>query len=146
MMEIKNCTDYEVAKKLFVEYSSLKGAEQCFVSFENELKKIDEIYPQGQILIGYEDNQPVGCIALKALDNENCELKRLYIKEQYREKGYSKLLFEAMLGRAKELGFKNAVIHTLPEVMNIGYNMYLRYGFVQNSALKDKAVELTRTI
>lgn len=145
-MDIKNCTNYEEAKNLFVEYSSLKGAEKCFVSFENELKKIEEIYPEGQILIGYEDNQPIGCIAVKALDSENCELKRLFIKEEYRGKGYSKLLFEAILARAKELEFKNAVIHTLPEVMKIGYNMYLRYGFIQQSNLNDGAVILTRAI
>ena len=145
-MDIRNCINYDEAKELFMEYSSLKGAEQCFVSFENELKNIEIIYPSGQVLIGYENNQPIGCIAVKALDAESCELKRLYIREAYRGKGYSKNLFEGILDRAKELGFKKAVIKTLPEVMSIGYNMYLRYGFVEDPEKKDNVVTLTKEI
>ena len=51
-----------------------------------------------------------------------------------------------MLGRAKELGFKKAIINTIPEVMKIGYNMYLLYGFVQESGSNGEAVTLTREI
>lgn len=68
MFEIKDCKDYEIAKMLFKEYSRLKGAEQCFVSFKKELADLDKIYPEGQILFGVVDEQVIGCIAVKAID------------------------------------------------------------------------------
>ena len=146
MFKIKDCTNYDEAKELFVEYSKLKGAEQCFVSFDYELKNIDTIYPNGQILIATYDNIPIGCIAVKSINSTNCELKRLYLKEEFRGKGYSKVLFEGILDRAKELGFLEAEIHTLPEIMSIGYKMYLKYGFIEKTKDEGGAVFLTRNL
>lgn len=146
MFEIRDCNDYEKARMLFTEYSKLKGAEQCFVSFENELANIDNIYPEGQILFGVVDEQVIGCIAVKAIDENRCELKRLFIKSEYRGNGYSKLMFESILDRAKELGYKVAEIHTIPEIMAVGYKMYLSYGFKQQREMVGKAALLTKIL
>lgn len=53
-------------------------------------------------------------------------------EESYRGNGYSKQLFEKAIACAIELGYKKAVINTIPKVMPVGYKMYLRYGFVEN--------------
>lgn len=143
MFKVKECTNYDQAKELFVEYSKLKGAEQCFVSFDHELKNIETVYPNGQILIATYDDVPIGCIAVKAISSTKCELKRLYLKEEFRGKGYAKFLFEGILNRARELGFLEAEIHTLPEIMPIGYQMYLNYGFKEKGKDEGGAVLLT---
>ena len=51
MAEIRKCENYNEARELFTEYSKLKGAEVCFVSFEHELKTLEEVYSSGVILI-----------------------------------------------------------------------------------------------
>ena len=55
MFEIKDCEDYEVAKKLIREYSEIKGAESCFVSLDKELADLDTYYKDGALLIGFEN-------------------------------------------------------------------------------------------
>jgi len=146
MFEIRECNDYEKAKMLFTEYSKLKGAEQCFKTFASELENIESIYPKGQLLLGLVDDKAIGCIALKAIDEEKCELKRLYIKEEYRGNGYSKLMFETILARAKDLGFSIAEIRTLPEIMAVGYKMYLKYGFIEQEIKEAKVVVLSKEL
>lgn len=143
MVEIGKCDNYDEARELFIEYSRLKGAEVCFVSFENELKNLEEVYSSGVILLAKEDNKLIGCIAVKNIEDGICELKRLFVRESYRGNGYSKQLFEKAIACAIELGYKKAVINTIPKVMPIGYKMYLRYGFVENSVDEKGIVNLS---
>ena len=129
MFEIKDCADYEVAKKLIREYSEIKGAENCFVSLDKELADLGTYYKGGALLIGLEDDKPVSTIAIKRVDDDICEAKRLYIKPDYRGKGYARILMNEMLDRSRELGFKEVKFTTKPEVMSIGYGLYKRMGF-----------------
>ena len=66
MFEVKECKDTDVVKVLFQEYSQIKGAESCFVSFDKELNDLDTFYKGGALLVGYEEEKPVACIAIKA--------------------------------------------------------------------------------
>ena len=129
MFEIKDCGDYEVAKKLIREYSEIKGAESCFVSLDKELADLDTYYKNGALLIGFENDNPIATIAIKRIDRDTCEAKRLYIKPDYRGKGYARVLMNEMLDRSRKLGFKEVTFTTKPEVMGIGYGLYKRMGF-----------------
>lgn len=129
MFKVKESKDYEVIKGLFKEYSQIKGAEGCFVSFEKELSDLGGFYAGGAILLGYEDEVPVACIAIRKIEDDKCEGKRLFIKPEYRGKGYARKMLNAMLKEAKKLGFKELVFTTRPEVMAIGYGLYKRMGF-----------------
>ena len=68
MLEVTRSDDYSVIKNLFIEYSQIKGAEGCFVSFEKELADLKGFYKDGAILVGYEDSEPVGCIAINRFE------------------------------------------------------------------------------
>ena len=129
MFEIKDCTDYEVAKKLIREYSAIKGAETCFVSLDKELDDLGTYYNGGALLIGVENENPIATIAIKRIDDDTCEAKRLYIKPDYRGKGYARALMNEMLNRSRKLGFKEVIFTTKPAVMSVGYGLYKRMGF-----------------
>lgn len=129
MFKVKESKDYEVIKDLFKEYSQIKGAEGCFVSFDKEISDLGGFYTGGAILLGFEDEIPIACIAIRKMDNNKCEGKRLFIKPEYRGKGYARKMMNAMLEEAKKLGFKELVFTTRPEVMAIGYGLYKRMGF-----------------
>ncbi|WP_026654265.1 GNAT family N-acetyltransferase [Butyrivibrio sp. AE3003] len=129
MFEIKDCEDYEVAKMLIREYSEIKGAESCFVSLDKELADLGTYYKGGALLIGFENENPIATIAIKHVDDETCEARRLYIKPDYRGKGYARILMNEMLDRSRELGFKEVKFTTKPEVMSVGYGLYKRMGF-----------------
>ncbi len=130
---VKECNDMEVVKALFTEYSQIKGAEGCFVSFDKELADLRSFYSGGAILVGYEGEHPVGCIAIKKKDDDTCEAKRLFIKPEYRGKGYARIMMNNMLDKARELGFTEVKFTTKPSVMQIGYGLYKRMGFEELS-------------
>ena len=75
MTEIKCSEDYSTIKELFVEYSQIKGAEGCFVSFDRELADLKGYYKDGAIILGYEDDIPFGCIAIKKEDDDICRVQ-----------------------------------------------------------------------
>ena len=127
--EVKECNDTEVVKALFKEYSQIKGAESCFVSFDKELADLNAFYSGGALLVGCEENDPVACIAIKKLNGTTCEAKRLFIKPENRGKGYARIMLNTMLEKAKELGFAEVTFTTKPAVMQIGYGLYKRMGF-----------------
>lgn len=109
------------------------------------MANLKEFYKAGALLVGYEDEQPVACIAIKKLDNTSCEAKRLFIKPEYRGNGYARAMLNTMLDKAKELGFKEVTFTTKPSVMQIGYGLYKRMGFEEISD-KDGIVSMRMAI
>ncbi len=131
--EVKDSNDTEVVKALFKEYSQIKGAESCFVSFDKELADLEGFYSGGALLVGYEDDAPVACIAIKKINEETCEAKRLFIKPEYRGQGYARIMLNTMLDKARTFGFKEVTFTTKPAVMQIGYGLYKRMGFEETA-------------
>ncbi|MCR5558468.1 MAG: GNAT family N-acetyltransferase [Butyrivibrio sp.] len=129
MIEIRECDDYEAAKKLILEYSKIIGAEACFVSLDKELSDLKGFYKGGALLLGYDDGNPIATIAIRRNNDDQAEAKRLYIKPEYRGNGYARPLLNAMLDKCRALQFKEVRFTTKPEVMSIGYALYQRMGF-----------------
>ncbi len=132
---VKECNDSEIVKPLFLEYSQIKGAESCFVSFDKEIADLNAYYKGGIILVGYENDNPVSCVALKKIDDKTCEGKRLFIKPEYRGKGYARVVLSVMMEKAKKLGFEEIVFTTKPSVMKTAYSLYQRMGFEELSEI-----------
>ena len=126
---VSECHEFGIIRELFLEYSKIKGAESCFVSFGNELDHLESFYSGGALLVGYENDTPVGCIAIRKVDENTCEAKRLFNKPEYRGKGYARILLESMLSKARELGFVTVSLTTKPSVMPVAYGLYGRMGF-----------------
>ena len=133
MIEIRECDNYEAAKSLILEYSQIKGAEACFVSLDKELSDLKEFYKDGALLLGYDDGNPIATIAIKKINDDQAEAKRLYIKPECRGKGYARPMLNAMLDKCRKLRFKEVRFTTKPEVMSIGYALYQKMGFEELS-------------
>lgn len=133
MFEIKECPDNETIKELFIEYSHIQGAENCFVSFDKELNDLGGYYSGGAIMVGYEENKSVACVAIRKISDTTCEMKRLFVRPEFRGNGFSRKMIQAIKDKAYELGFKEIMLTTKPKVMPIGYAMYKRIGFEELS-------------
>ena len=129
MIKIRKCDDYEAARELIREYSQIKGAESCFVSLDRELADLPSYYEGGTLLLGYEDGKAIATIAIKRTDAPWAEAKRLYIKPEYRGRGYARKMLNAMLDKCRELNYDEVRFTTKPEVMSIGYSLYKKMGF-----------------
>ena len=56
----------------------------------------------------YDNDKPIASIGLKRIDEESCEIVRVFVLEKYRGNGYAGMMFEKIENLARELGFKKA--------------------------------------
>lgn len=125
--------DIQQARALFEEYASGLGISLCFQNFDQELKNLPGDYapPDGRLLLATEDNQLAGCIALRKLERGVCEMKRLFLRPDYRGKGLGKVLVESIIDEARRLGYRRMRLDTLPGRMDRAIALYQSIGFVE---------------
>ncbi len=119
------------ARELFLEYSQSLGFSLCFQNFDQELRALPGDYapPGGRLLLTECDGRLVGCVALHPLSAEICEMKRLYLRPQFRGKGLGQVLAERIISEAREIGYQRMRLDTVEPVMKDAVAMYRRLGF-----------------
>jgi len=123
----------EEIRHLFLEYEAWLDVDLCFQSFEEELKNLPGKYvaPTGRLFLITVENKPAGCIALRKIGDEICEMKRLYLRDGFRGLGLGKRLIERLIKDAKVIGYKKMRLDTLPDKMPQAVKLYESYGFRQ---------------
>ncbi len=125
-------TDLELIRKLFREYEKAIGVDLCFQNFESELDSLPGDYapPDGCLLIARFDNRPIGCVALRRIDSSICEMKRLYLKPDYRRRGFGRLIAEKVIDEARSKGYSKMRLDTLPTMIE-AIALYESLGFTK---------------
>jgi putative acetyltransferase len=131
--------EIETIRTLFMEYSDGLSENLGFQGFddelENPLKKYGE--PDGCLLLAYWNDTAAGCIALQPLHEAYlCEMKRLYVRNQYRNMGIGEKLIEALLENAVNKGYKKMVLDSLKR-LQAAIKLYRKFGFTQTTAYYD---------
>ena len=126
-------SDIEQARTLFEEYAAGLGISLCFQNFDQELANLPGDYapPSGRLLLAREFDQLVGCIALRKLGPDVCEMKRLFVRSSYRDKGLGRVLVEALIEEARKIGYAQMRLDTLPGRMDRAIALYKSIGFVE---------------
>ena len=119
-------------RALFREYSMTNGVEICLQDFEAELASLPGKYarPTGRLLLALRDTAPVGCVGLRKLENGICEMKRLYVRPDFRKEGVGQTLVENLISDARAMDYKKMRLDTLP-IMREAQALYRRLGFVE---------------
>lgn len=141
--KIEDENGLDEVRKLFREYLEELDENLCFQSTDEELVSPLKKYggPYGSLLIAYYNDHLAGCIALQPLKEEGvCEMKRLYVRPVYRNKGIAHALVEKLLAEAKEKGYKQMVLDTL-ERLQPAIKLYVKHGFVNTSAYYKNPLE-----
>jgi GNAT superfamily N-acetyltransferase len=83
-------------------------------AFEEELSTLPGKYsaPEGRLLLALYDSQPAGCVALRKIDTETCEMKRMFVYPQFQGKGTGKALAESIIREAKKAGYLSMKLDT----------------------------------
>jgi putative acetyltransferase len=124
--------EFESGKKLFEEYTLSLNVDLSFQNFSKELETIQIQYgkPEGALLLACDRNVFVGCSGIRKLDDETAELKRMYVKNEYRGYQIGASLLQRSIELARELGYKRIRLDTLQN-MTKAQQLYSAFGFYE---------------
>ncbi|WNJ98970.1 GNAT family N-acetyltransferase [Thalassospiraceae bacterium LMO-JJ14] len=133
--------DMAHTREMFVEYQQWLGVDLCFQDFENEIANLPGKYapPGGDIFIARDNSDVAGIVAVRPVGNQDdklCEMKRLYVRDQWRGQGLGRTLAELALSFAENAGYRRMVLDTLSQ-LKTARDMYLRMGFLETKAYYD---------
>jgi putative acetyltransferase len=124
-------TQIAQARELFREYAQSLGFSLCFQNFDEELASLPGCYapPHGCLLLVEYEGQLAACVALHKLDSTICEMKRLYLRPQFRGKGLGRTLAERIIAEARQIGYRHMRLDTVEPIMKDAVAMYRKLGF-----------------
>ncbi|HMG71908.1 MAG TPA: GNAT family N-acetyltransferase [Pyrinomonadaceae bacterium] len=131
IIQVQSADHVEQARELFKEYEAWLEVDLCFQNFEKELAELPGKYapPDGRLLLAFENGEVAGCVALRKLGKGACEIKRLFLRPQFRGKGLGRQLAELIIAEAKQMGYERMRLDTLPPKMNDAIALYRSLGF-----------------
>jgi ribosomal protein S18 acetylase RimI-like enzyme len=127
--------DVDRVRELFREYAEGLGIDLSFQDFDRELADPFAFYEL--VLLA-----PHGCAALRRIDEETCEMKRLYVQPAGRGKGLGHTLAQALIAHARARGYDRMRLDTLP-TMTAARSLYTSLGFREIDAYRPNPVHGT---
>jgi ribosomal protein S18 acetylase RimI-like enzyme len=124
--------------ELFVQCAQSLGFCLDFQNFDAELGDIEKKYrpPDGRLYLAMVDGEPVGCVALRKLTAVDSEMKRLYVRPNYRGMGVGMALCQRLIADAKEIGYANMLLDSVKD-MESAIELYEKLGFKRIPAYYD---------
>lgn len=151
-MDIKIIPAYEHCEEisiLFSEYTNMLIAhDESFKkyldiqNYDEEISHLESKYgmPNGRLYLIYYAEALAGCIGLRKIDNQSCEMKRLYVRPEFRGKRLGNILVEKIIADAKEIGYSYMLLDTLPFLQS-AIRMYKKFGFYEIERYNDSSMD-----
>ena len=141
MLRIERATDMRLVREMLEEYGRATRVDLSFQNFDHELATLP--YEYDPILIAWSDDAAAGCVALRRIDDEVCEMKRLYVRPHFRGLAAGRTLAKAIIAEAKARGFRRMRLDTLPS-MREAMSLYESLGFADIAPYRFNPIEGSR--
>ena len=138
-------------RELFTEYTKLiidgDSSFREYLAIQNydeELLHLEAKYgpPGGRLYLAYCDHRLAGCIALRQLDEKRCEMKRLYVRPQFRKQHIGRTLVQRVIADARAIGYRHLLLDTFP-FLDVAIRMYETLGFRYIPKYNDSPMDST---
>jgi putative acetyltransferase len=121
-------------RAMFLEYAQSLNFSLCFQSFDAELAGLPGDYapPEGRLLLATFSGQPAGCVALHRFGEKSehtCEMKRLYVRPEFRGHNIGRALIDAAISAARDIGYRSMLLDTVRGSHDKAIEIYREYGF-----------------
>ncbi|MGI8565352.1 MAG: GNAT family N-acetyltransferase [Pyrinomonadaceae bacterium] len=142
IIQVGSAEDVKTARVLFNEYAASLGVDLCFQNFAKELAELPGAYspPTGCLLLTFVENEPAGCVALRKLYENICEMKRLYVNPKFRGLKIGAQLTIEAINEARRIGYERMRLDTHP-TMDKAVALYRSLGFTEIERYYDNPVE-----
>ncbi len=125
-MTIQPARDFDEVRALLREYARSTGVDLEFQDFSHELETLETYYEL--MLVAREGGEAAGCVALRRVEGEICEMKRLFVRPAFQGHQLGRKLAEAIIATARVRGYKRMRLDTLPS-MQTAIALYESLGF-----------------
>jgi len=131
LIQAQSPAEIERARELFAEYASWIEISLCFQNFDKEVAELPGAYapPSGRLFLAVAAQQVMGCVALRKIGDGVGEMKRLYVRPEFRGRGLGRTLTEKLIAEAKQIRYERLRLDTLPGKMDQAIAMYRSFGF-----------------
>jgi len=130
MLEIAPAAEMDEPRALFLEYAHHIGINLDFQNFDEEVATLPADYDP--IFLARCDGELAGCVALRPLGDGLCEMKRMWVRPQFRGRGVGRALALRIIEEARARGFRAMRLDSLPS-MQSAIGLYLELGFTDIS-------------
>jgi len=133
--------DLPACRELFTEYQDALGVSLCFQGFDRELAELPGAYvpPRGGLWLAQVGTDLAGCVALRPLNPDEAEMKRLYVRAGFRGHRIGLTLAKLVIDTARAAGYRTLKLDTLP-AMKEAQILYVRLGFVDVAPYNDNPI------
>lgn len=132
MITIAPADDLTIVRELITEYANALGVDLSFQDLDHELSTLATFYEL--ILLAREDDRAAGCVALRRIDDDTCEMKHLYVSPAFRGINLGRQLAERIIDAGRERGYKRMRLDTLP-TMAAAIPLYTRSASSRSSRI-----------
>jgi ribosomal protein S18 acetylase RimI-like enzyme len=131
-------------RELFAEYAASLSIDLAYQGFGKELAELPGAYspPRGRLLLATLEGIYAGCVALRPIDPQTCEMKRLYVRPELQGAGVGRMLAVRAIAEARSIGYSAILLDTLP-TMQGALRLYDSLGFVRRTPYYQSPIEGT---
>ena len=138
------------ARAIFGEYQASLASDPNHVAmleaqgFDQEIAGLPGKYapPSGRLLLASVLGRAAGCVALQRVDEDRAEMKRMYVRPEYRGQSIGRILAAAIVDHARAIGYRRMLLDTLPH-MKEAVALYRSIGFRDTARYRYNPIEET---
>ena len=140
--QAESAEQVEQARALFLEYAASLSFHLCFQSFDKELEGLPGDYapPAGRLLLAEHEGKIAGCVALHKIGDGVCEMKRLYVRPEFRGKALGRALAERVIKEARAIGYARMRLDTIVGQMDAAIALYRELGFREVAPYRENPI------